>query len=107
MLPAGLPAVSSGFVFILCTSVDFSLFMLMQACRAEHPDNAFACMFAQHILPTLDLPVFVLQSKYDSWQIVSGMPVEEHSRVSFSIALSLLARSAFREIYWLLVLKTR
>jgi hypothetical protein len=40
-----------------------------QACIAAHPATPSDCIFAQHTLPHIQTPLFILQSVFDSWQL--------------------------------------
>eukprot|EP00935_MAST-01C_sp_MAST-1C-sp1_P000480 g480.t1 len=40
-----------------------------QNCRAAHAANPELCLFAAHLSPFIQTPVFALQAKYDAWQI--------------------------------------
>lgn len=39
------------------------------ACIAANSDDPARCIFAEHVVPYSKVPLFPLQSKYDSWQI--------------------------------------
>ena len=42
---------------------------LHPACARAHAAEPALCMFAPHLAPFIETPLFVLQAKYDAWQI--------------------------------------
>ena len=42
---------------------------LPAACVAANPSDPCKCIFAEHVVATAKVPLYPLQSKYDSWQI--------------------------------------
>ena len=42
---------------------------LDETCVANHQEEPALCMFAPHLAPFIQTPIFALQAKYDAWQI--------------------------------------
>jgi hypothetical protein len=40
-----------------------------ERCHVAHAANPALCLFAAHLSPFIQTPVFALQAKYDAWQI--------------------------------------
>lgn len=38
-------------------------------CVDFYPEEKWKCFFAEYVIPFIKIPIFPLQSKYDSWQI--------------------------------------
>lgn len=45
---------------------------LMQACQAKHASEPWLCFMSPHMNDVIETPFFMLNSKYDAWQLVRG-----------------------------------
>ena len=69
--------------------------VLHPACAAAHEDAPELCMFAPHVAAFIQTPIFVLQAKYDAWQIPSILGSNDPAVItSFGDNMTKLLRSS-------------
>lgn len=44
---------------------------LSPACQAKHQDDPHLCFMAPHMVETIQTPLFILNSRFDEWQLVN------------------------------------
>jgi hypothetical protein len=61
--------------------------VLHPACEAAHAasNNTYMCMFAPHVSPFIQTPMFALQAKYDAWQIPNILGSTDPVRALFRV----------------------
>ena len=42
---------------------------LTEACRLNHPDEPHLCFMSPHMVDTIETPLFMLNSRFDRWQL--------------------------------------
>jgi hypothetical protein len=55
---------------------------LPAACVAANPADPCKCIFAEHVVATAKVPLFPLQSKYDSWQIGNDLDNKDPAAIN-------------------------
>jgi hypothetical protein len=49
---------------------------LTEACRAKHPSEPHLCFMSPHMVDTIATPLFMMNSKYDAWQLENILQTE-------------------------------
>lgn len=70
--------------------------VLHPACERAHGSNGDKelCMFAPHVAPFIETPIFALQAKFDAWQIPNILGLEDTNSINaFGANMTALLRS--------------